>query len=68
MKINKKGEDCLFLAEILNDLHVNGFIKGGKADTMLKDWKHELQTMANFPKTRQRAVHARLCGAENWNG
>ena len=65
-KINESGSDALFITEIMNDLHKNGFTPYGKADTMLRDWKWTLEGAANFSKTNQRKVHAAHCGQENW--
>ena len=65
-EINQAGSDYLFITEIMNDLFQHGFAEGGKAYTMLRDWKHELRMGANFPKTNQRKVHAEVCGSENW--
>lgn len=36
-------DDKLFITEIINDLNKNGFIKSGKAETMLEDWSAELK-------------------------
>ena len=62
----EKNTDYFFIVEILNDLHRNGFVRGGKAETMLVDWKSELQKDLDFPKTNQKAVHMELCGEGNW--
>jgi hypothetical protein len=64
--MKKINTDYLFITEILNDLHRNGFVQGGKARTMLVDWKSELREGIDFPKTKQRAIHADLVGKENW--
>ena len=58
--------DYFFITEILNDLHRNGFVRGGKAQSMLIDWKSELRKGIDFPKTKQKAVHRELCGEGNW--
>jgi len=34
--------DKLFIQEIINDLHKNGFRRQGKAYDMLNDWSREL--------------------------
>ncbi len=65
-ELNEAGSDALFLTEILNDLHRHGFVPGGKAYQMLKDWKSDLEEKANYPKTAQRKVHAEIMGAGNW--
>lgn len=57
-----------YITEILNDLHRNGFIPYGKADTMLTDWAKELREDAR-PKlaaSRLRREFNREIGAYNW--
>ena len=66
MEITKANTDYLFITEVLNDLHQYGFVRGGKAVSMLTDWKSELRKEITFPKTRQKAVHRELCGPGNW--
>lgn len=43
MKNGKDKKDLLFIEEIIKDLKQNNFVEGGKADTMLNDWKNELR-------------------------
>ena len=60
--------DKLFITEILNDLHRNGFVEGGKAETMLHDWASELREKSRheFPASRLKIVHSKCIGKENW--
>ncbi len=58
-------EDRLFIQEIITDLERNGYVVGGKAWQMLRDWSRELKKAA--PRTKNlRRLHAELCGANNW--
>lgn len=68
MAMTKDGTDKLYMTEILNDIHRNGYQRGGKADEMLHDWAKELKdnARASFPASRIRKVHAEVCGANNW--
>jgi hypothetical protein len=60
--------DKLFITEILNDLHRNGFVVGGKAETMLHDWAAELRgdTRSDFPASRLKETFCKEFGAYNW--
>ena len=64
----KTQDDKLFITEILNDLNRNGFVKGGKADTMLCDWSAELRRKSRkfHPASRLKKVFFQLVGAKNW--
>lgn len=55
-----------FITEILNDLHRNGFIKGGKAETMLHDWSAELRKKTKYPASRLKRTFINQVGVENW--
>lgn len=61
-------KDKLFITEILNDLYRNGFVRQGKAETMLRDWSRELreESRAELPPSRLKNVHAEEVGASNW--
>ena len=66
-EINESSREVLFLTEILNDLHRNGWQGGsGKAATMLKDWKAEFERKSSFPKSKLRDVFNEKVGAYNW--
>lgn len=60
--------DKLCITEILNDLHRNGFVRGGKAETMLRDWAVELRERASVkhPPSRLKRTFKKLVGIENW--
>jgi len=60
--------DKLFITEIINDLHRNGFVRNGKAETMLHDWARELkdESRIHHPASRLKRVHAELVGSYNW--
>lgn len=60
--------DKLYVTEIINDLYRNGFVRGGKAEQMLRDLGKELREQARrkFPASRLRQVHAATAGRENW--
>lgn len=53
-------KDLTFLLEIQRDLKLSGFQAGCKADTMIRDWLHELEELMsifskrNFLKSRHR--------------
>ncbi len=66
--MRKEAEDKLYLTEIINDLHRNGFVSHGKAWEMLHDWSAELREEArsSFPASRLKKTHAALAGGENW--
>lgn len=57
--------DRLFIQEIITDLERNGYVQGGKASDMLRDWSRELKGKAPRVKNLRR-LHAELCGANNW--
>jgi hypothetical protein len=61
--------DKFFITEILNDLHKNGFVHGGKAETMLHDWAAELreESRIKHPASRLKKEFAKQIGLENWN-
>lgn len=65
---NDDQSDKLFITEILNDLERNGFIRGGKAETMLRDWSRELKNRSRIwhPATNLRRIFNKLIGKENW--
>jgi len=58
--------DKFFITEILNDLHKNGFVRGGKAETMLHDWAAELRadTRTSFPASKLRQKFNDEVGAQ----
>lgn len=60
--------DKFFITEILNALHREGFIPGGKAETMLCDWACELREKARpvLPASKLRRTFNREVGAYNW--
>ena len=60
--------DKLFITELTNDLHRHGFVRGGKAETMLHDWSAELREKAriNFPVSKLKKIHNKICGPLNW--
>ncbi len=58
-------EDRLFIQEIITDLERHGYVDGGKAWQMLRDWSRELKEKAPRIKNLRR-THAELCGAGNW--
>jgi len=66
--MTKDATDKLFITEILNDIHRNGYVHGGKAETMLHDWAKELreESRTSFPASRLRRVHAEVVGAYCW--
>lgn len=60
--------DKFFITEILNDLYRNGFVEGGKACVMLRDWAAELREKS---RTEMSATHLKrdfgaIIGIENW--
>lgn len=61
-------DDKLFLTEIMNDLHRKGFVRGGKAEQMLRDWSKELRRNAR-PKLQSSKLKKTFCkevGANLW--
>ena len=60
--------DKFFITEILNDLHRNGYVEGGKACTMLRDWAIELRekSRTQLATSRLRREFNREVGAQNW--
>ena len=62
------AKDKMFLTEIMNDLHRNGFRKGGKADSMLRDWAQKLREEARpvLKPSKLRAHFNKVIGKENW--
>lgn len=67
MREQDHSTDKLFITEILNDLHRNGFIGGGKAETMLHDWASELRKRTDYPSSKLRRVFNDRVGAYNWS-
>lgn len=61
-------DDKLFITEILNDLHRNGFIKQGKADTLLRDWAAELREdcRGQLQSSKLKQTFINEVGEENW--
>jgi len=60
--------DKFYITEILNDLHRNGFVDGGKACQMLREWSAELREKS---RTTMAASHLkrdfnRIVGKANW--
>ena len=55
--------DALFIQEIINDLEKRGYIRGGKAQTMLYDWSRELKTNS-FLNGRRKKVFIEKIGKE----
>lgn len=62
--LNQDAHDKLFLTEVLNDLHKNGFRRDGKAAIMLRDWSRELKLKANYPVSQQRRVFNQNIGKD----
>jgi len=62
------AQNKLFITEIINNLHREGFVRGGKAETMLHDWSAELRKDArvHFPASRIKKFHSEHVGAQNW--
>jgi hypothetical protein len=60
--------DKFFITEIINDLHRNGFIEGGKAATVLHDWSAELREKARvyMSASRLRRTFNDEVGTSNW--
>lgn len=58
-------KDRLFIQEIINDLERHGYVRGGKAQTMLYDWSRELRRNACLTG-RTKRVHADIVGKENY--
>lgn len=67
-KTKKDATDKLFITEINNDLHRNGFVRGGKAETMLHDWAKELRenSRASFPASRLKKEFLKEIGLQCW--
>ena len=61
----QKISDRLFVQEIINDLHKNGFVKGGKADQMLNDWSLELRNETQM-KGKTKRTFKEVVGIENY--
>lgn len=61
-------DNKFYITEILNDLHRNGFIQQGKAETMLRDWAAELREKARpqLAASRLRQSFNTEVGACNW--
>lgn len=59
-------DDKFYITEILNDLHKHGFIKGGKAHSMLLDWARELRQKSRIPPSRLKKEFVKQVGVENW--
>ncbi len=66
MILNDQSYNFLYLTEILNDLYRNGFLRGGKAETMLKDWKRELTPFIQFPRSKTRKVFNTQISPDFW--
>lgn len=68
LTIHDDQSDKLFITELINDLHRNGFVRGGKAETMLHDWSRELKHRAStkHPASRLRKTFNLIVGKENW--
>ncbi len=60
----KNKNNKLFITEILNDLHKNGFVRGGKAESMLHDWAAELRenSREKMPPSKLKSTHKTECG------
>jgi len=65
MQIQDYINDRLFIQEIINDLERNGYVSGGKAFTMLRDWSRELRNISGLTGKTKR-VHAELVGKDNY--
>jgi hypothetical protein len=64
---NKMKNDRLFIQEIINDLEKNGYVKGGKASTMLRDWSGELREKTHL-RGRTKKVFRKVVGKEFYHG
>jgi hypothetical protein len=65
----EKRTDKFFITELINDLHRNGFVRGGKAETMLHDWSRELKRdikTTKLPPSRLHKCFNDEVGAYNW--
>ena len=62
------AKDKLYITELINDLHRNGFVPHGKAWEMLHVWSRELKGKArnSFPASKLRRTHADWVGKEHW--
>jgi len=65
VKNKEKVFDKCFLQEIINDLEKNGYRKGDKAQTMLRDWSRELKEQTGM-QGRTKQTHAAIVGAEHY--
>ena len=65
-KLNASQSDKFFITEIINDLHRNGHVPGGKAETMLHDWARELKEKSNHPPSRLKKEFSESVGIQNW--
>lgn len=66
--LSKTARDKLYITETLNDLYRHGFVRGGKAECLLRGWAQELREEAreNFPASRLKKVFTVEVGKENW--
>lgn len=66
--MNSAKNDKFFITEILNDLHRHGFIRQGKAETMLRDWAVELRerSRCSLAASRLRREFNKEIGSYNW--
>lgn len=44
--LSKAAVDKLYITETLNDLYRHGFVRGGKAECLLRGWARELREEA----------------------
>ncbi len=60
--------DKLYITEVLNDLYRNGFVRGGKAESLLRDWAIELRKESRpvLPASRLKKVFVSTVGRNNW--
>jgi len=60
--------DKFFITELINDLHRNGFVHGGKAETMLHDWSRDLRerSRSHMPASRLKTMFDEIVGKSNW--
>ena len=68
LNLHDSATDKLFITEILNDLYRHDFVRGGKAEVMLRAWAWELRDEArvSFPASRPKRVFTAEIGKENW--
>ncbi len=66
--MGKAKDDKLFITEVLNDLHRHGFVPGGKAEQMLRDWAKELreESRCEMPASRLHRTFNAEVGAYLW--